>query len=68
MSLLLSLPNELLVNYIFAYDIEISDLYHLMHSCSRLSHIVRHSNKPWKEKYEARYGQISFLCSDIALS
>jgi hypothetical protein len=56
MSLLLSLPNELLVNYIFAYnDIGISDLFHLMHSCSRLNLVVRKSNKLWKEKYGTRY-------------
>lgn len=54
---LLSLPNELLVNYVFSHsDIKISDLYHLMHSCTLLRNIIFNSNQLWRRKYEERWG------------
>lgn len=54
---LLSLPNELLVNYVFSHsDIKISDLYHLMHSCTLLRNIILNSNQLWRRKYEERWG------------
>lgn len=52
---LLSLPNELLVNYVFSHsDIKILDLYHLMHSCTLLRNIIFNSNQLWRRKYEER--------------
>lgn len=54
---LLSLPNELLVNYVFSHsDIKILDLYHLMHSCTLLRNIISNSNQLWRRKYEERWG------------
>ncbi|XP_057373180.1 F-box only protein 21-like [Daphnia carinata] len=59
---LLSLPNELLVNHVFAHsDIKISDLYHLMHSCNLLRNIISNTNQLWKQKYEERWGYLPSL-------
>ncbi|KAK4011237.1 hypothetical protein OUZ56_020350 [Daphnia magna] len=57
---LLSLPNELLVNYVFSHsDIKILDLYHLMHSCTLLRNIISNSNQLWRRKYEESYGNLT---------
>ncbi|KAI9557774.1 hypothetical protein GHT06_014522 [Daphnia sinensis] len=59
---LLSLPNELLVNYVFAHSsVKISDLYHLMHSCTLLRNIISNSNQLWRRKYEERWGYSASL-------
>ncbi|XP_046442921.1 F-box only protein 21-like [Daphnia pulex] len=54
---LLSLPNEVLICYIFSLDtISISDLQSLMVSCRPLYNIIRESDELWRLKFIQRWG------------
>ncbi|XP_046654309.1 F-box only protein 21-like [Daphnia pulicaria] len=54
---LLSLPNEVLIWYIFSLDtISISDLQSLMVSCRPLYNIIRESDELWRLKFIQRWG------------
>ncbi|XP_046458582.1 F-box only protein 21-like [Daphnia pulex] len=54
---LLILSNEVLLKHIFTF-LEIPDLYKLMHSCSRLSILLRDANQLWKKKFQERWPKI----------
>ena len=51
---LLSFPNEVLCQIFFSTDIEMSDLQHLMLTCSRFLNLIRKSNELWRVKFKTR--------------